>query len=275
MDTPLPPQHQHRQYQLQYQLHQHQRQHQHQSQSQQPQHDHPDNYRYQHRNDYDLLQKYQQEPHLMELVKGKYFHNSPQCVNPPRKRKQQPSQSTTKRATTKFATTAAGYSSTNNTQYTHSDQVNAQLLKEFIRQAGRNAKHPISSLDPISKPGYLPDLHYTQTVNGNYHHNPPLSTAYYSSLNRYSNIPYKIQTNHSATKKPKQPKLAQQHHHPYQRSANNPVGKPSMYSSDISQAQLLEIQAISRAQQDFIRAREQQEAEKGLLMKHHSKKAAH
>ena len=47
-----------------------------------------------------------------------------------------------------------------------------------------------------------------------------------------------------------------------------------MYSSDISQAQLLEIQAISRAQQDFIRAREQQEAEKGLLLKHHSKKAA-
>ncbi|OBZ83134.1 hypothetical protein A0J61_08817 [Choanephora cucurbitarum] len=73
------------------------------------------------------------------------------------------------------------------------------------------------------------------------------------------------------------------YHHPYyQRYGYSPgLGhspnraiqqKPTMYSSDLTKAQILEIQAISKAQQDFIRARERQEAEKSMMFKHHIKK---
>ncbi|CAO0794858.1 unnamed protein product [Mucor circinelloides] len=266
--------------------------------SHQPQYD----YYHQQRMNYEAQQKYYREQH----IKTKSYTIPPPPADPPRKRKQQ---LTTKRSSTKSNATSQ-YSSTNNTQYTHSDQVNAQLLKELIRQAGRNSKNPMNSnlgfdMAPSNRslnispplPSAPMDLQqYTSPMmNGNYpanQSNPPLSTPatthYHSNSSnnssRYSNnLPYKIQTN-AISKKSKQQKTHLHHHHPYQRtsstcSSSNAMGKPSMYSSDISQAQLLEIQAISRAQQDYIRAREQQEAEKGLLMKHHhhhhSKKSAH
>ncbi|GAN09164.1 hypothetical protein MAM1_0247d08686 [Mucor ambiguus] len=277
----------------------------------------PPQYDYYHQQhiQYEAQQRYCQEQHVMSLIKPKTYTTVPSApalapVDAPKKRKQP---STTKRNSTK-SSAASQYSSANNTQYTHSDQVNAQLLKELIRQAGRNAKHPMNSglgfdmatiasppnksliISPpppaavvvASVPSASMDLQqYTSPrMNGNYSTNHNTKAVYQSSSSnnssRYSHhLPYKIQT--SATSK--KPKLQKTHlHHPYQRSvsftSSNSMGKPSMYSSDISQAQLLEIQAISRAQQDFIRAREQQEAEKGLLMKHHhqhqhSKKAAH
>lgn len=279
--------------------------------NQPPQYD----YYHQQRLHYEAQQRYYQEQQVMDLFKPKSYVAP---ANPPKKRKQS---STTKRNSTKSSATSQ-YSSVNNTQYTHSDQVNAQLLKELIRQAGRNAKHPMNSslgfdmaaaaaaaaaagpspnkgliisppLPPITTASASLDLQqYTSpSMNGNYPANHTMkSSSSNNSSSRYShNLPYKIQTN-PMSKKSKQQKTHP--HHPYQRSSSftttsssssssNVMGKPSMYSSDISQAQLLEIQAISRAQQDFIRAREQQEAEKGLLMKHHhhhhphSKKAAH
>ncbi|KAI8356208.1 hypothetical protein BD560DRAFT_406843 [Blakeslea trispora] len=73
------------------------------------------------------------------------------------------------------------------------------------------------------------------------------------------------------------------HHHPYHpRYSHSPnlnhvtsramQQRQVMYSSELTKAQILEIQAISKAQQDFIRARERQEAEKNMMFKHHSKK---
>ncbi|CAO3644077.1 unnamed protein product [Mucor fragilis] len=277
-------------------------------------------YYQQQRINYEAQQRYYQEQHVMDLVKARSYTTIPPPApavvpaNLPKKRKQP---SATKRNSTK-SSAALQYSSANNTQYTHSDQVNAQLLKELIRQAGRNAKHPMNSslsFDTLSNkssnispplpppptaavvaiPSASMDLQqYTSpSMNGNYPVNHNNKTAYQTSLSntsssKYSHhLPYKIQTN-ATSKKSKQQKTHS--HHPYQRSSSsssftsnssNAMGKPSMYSSDMSQAQLLEIQAISRAQQDFIRAREQQEAEKELLMKHHhqhhqhSKKATH
>ncbi|KAK4510501.1 squalene synthetase-like protein [Mucor velutinosus] len=272
--------------------------------NQPPQYD----YYQQQRVNYEAQQRYYQGQHGVGLTRANTYTtppppplSAPTLANLPKKRKQNP---TTKRNSAK-SSAASQYSSANNTQYTHSDQVNAQLLKELIRQAGRNAKHPMNSSlgfdmaaaaslnkslnisPPLfagpTVPSTSMDLQqYTSPrMNGNYPANHNTKTAYQSSSSnnssRYSHhLPYKIQTN-ATSKKTKQQKTHL--YHPYQRSSsfanssssssNIIMGKPSMYSSDMSQAQLLEIQAISRAQQDFIRAREQQEAEKGLLMKHH------
>ncbi|CAO3627487.1 unnamed protein product [Mucor hiemalis] len=153
---------------------------------------------------------------------------------------------------------SSSYSS-NNSSYTHSDSVNAQLLRELIRQAGRSNANRKGSLDSSSSSvtssssslaypppvvDYLKDTSYLFN-NGNYHHR---------------NIIKPTKPIHNPQKNTGLPsnRMKIRHHS---------MGRPSMYSSDISQAQLLEIQAISRAQQDFIRTREQQEAEKELLSK--------
>jgi hypothetical protein len=192
----------------------------------------------------------------------------------------------------KRSTKVTGYSTSNNSNYTHSDSVNAQLLRELIRQAGRNNKimtrMPSSSSVEMTIPStntdfrLPPSSYYAPMANGNYHTQqqgycmnasdpvPSLSPAS-SHSSRHQPLPY-----HSSNRKPSSVKLQKSANHPYQRSApskSTHMGKPSMYSSDISQAQLLEIQAISRAQQDFIRAREQQEAEKEMMIKHQKKVA--
>jgi hypothetical protein len=164
--------------------------------------------------------------------------------------------------------------------------VNAQLLRELIRQAGRNNNSQNNSLDSSNSSVnssnssliFPPSADYRKETpyfnnNGNYQtsqhyrHHPYYIPSLPASRH---NLPYHIQT-----KKLSKPIQQQQKSSIFtnrSKSNQNSMGKPSMYSSDISQAQLLEIQAISRAQQDFIRAREQQEAEKEILVKHQQKK---
>jgi membrane-associated HD superfamily phosphohydrolase len=195
----------------------------------------------------------------------------------------------------KRSTKVSGYSTSSNSNYTNSDSVNAQLLRELIRQAGRNNRNATrmdsnSSVDMVNADFRLvppkDPYYYAPMANGNYHTQPyqqyctsassidlvgPPSLSPASSHSSRYHVP--LSYNHISSNKKT---VKQQKNHPYQRSSNSKssnMGKPSMYSSDISQAQLLEIQAISRAQQDFIRAREQQEAEKEMMMKHQKKVA--
>lgn len=171
------------------------------------------------------------------------------------------------------STSSSSSSSSSSNNYTHSDSVNAQLLRELIRQAGRthtqnssNSRTVDNSIIPssdINNKTFMP-------AHGNYqsyrHHPYYKSSPALTSTSRH-HLPYHIQTTKKISKQSKpvinRPPVSKSNHHP--------MGRPSMYSSDISQAQLLEIQAISRAQQDFIRAREQQEAEKEMMMKHQQK----
>lgn len=231
------------------------------------------------------LQKLQQHNFVTQLPQQpldlQTYQNLQPPIEPQRKRKNNSigsSDSNIAQQSQKRVSKSSSYSS-NNSSYTHSDSVNAHLLRELIRQAGRNNTNRNSSMDSncsstasnsssnlifppdYSNRNYLPNGNY-QT----YRHHP-----YYtpSSPSSRHNLPYHIQTKKLTTKLPKtvinRPSSANKSNH-------HPMGRPSMYSSDISQAQLLEIQAISRAQQDFIRAREQQEAEKEIMMKHQHKK---
>lgn len=277
------------------------------------------------------LQKEQQKVHQQELQHYMYkqsekcqpqlldqqhfqFHSNylthPQ-VNPPpmsnhQKRRKTSASSQTPKQSTKMST----YSSSNNSNYTHSDSVNAQLLRELIRQAGRNNRNisimnSNASIEVNNSSMILPSVnadfksvippkdsyHYAPTLNGNYHPQPYMQhLGYYTgassidfvrppslspaSSRHHVSLPYTIPNINN--KKHGTVKHQKSTNHPYQRhisSKSSNMGKPSMYSSDISQAQLLEIQAISRAQQDFIRAREQQEAEKEMSIKHQKKVA--
>ncbi|KAG2210249.1 hypothetical protein INT47_003234 [Mucor saturninus] len=211
------------------------------------------------------LQTFQNYQPPMEPQRKRKINNESNIVQPPQKR----------------VSKSSSYSS-NNSSYTHSDSVNAHLLRELIRQAGRNSMHRNGSMDStcsssiaISNNGnnsliFPPDYNTRNFLpDGNYQpYRHPYYTASSSPSSRHS-LPYHIQTKKISTKLPKN---AINRSSSATKPARHPMGRPSMYSSDISQAQLLEIQAISRAQQDFIRAREQQEAEKEIMMKHQHKK---
>lgn len=212
------------------------------------------------------LQSFQNYQPIMEPQRKRKNNNDSNMVQPPQKR----------------VSKSSSYSS-NNSNYTHSDSVNAHLLRELIRQAGRNSMHRNGSIDNnynsnigsscngSSNLIFPPDYNNRNFMpNGNYQpYRHPYYTSSSSSPSSRHSLPYHIQTKKLSTKLPKgvinRPSSAT-------KSSRHPMGRPSMYSSDISQAQLLEIQAISRAQQDFIRAREQQEAEKEIMMKHQHKK---
>lgn len=201
---------------------------------------------------------------------------------PPPKKKKNSASAGQKRMSKSSST----YSSSSNSSYTNSDSVNAQLLRELIRQAGKNNANRKGSLDSCSSSvtsssnssqaypppvvDYMKDTSYYYN-NGNYpssqhyRHHP-----YYTSPSPASvhlNLPYHMQAKKPATKSMHNTQKNMGIPNNRAKTKHHSMGRPSMYSSDISQAQLLEIQAISRAQQDFIRAREQQEAEKELLSK--------
>ncbi|KAI8063673.1 uncharacterized protein B0P05DRAFT_555232 [Gilbertella persicaria] len=140
----------------------------------------------------------------------------------------------------------------------YDDSMNAHLLRELLRQTSNKQQEMILHKD--AAPYYhLPTHIY------------PSSTSYYTSNPSIS----KPSSSSSYYKKSYTP--SKKNYHPYYYRSNHSSNrmaqyKPIMYSSELTQAQLLEIQAISRAQQDFIRAREQQEAEKEMMMKHQHKK---
>lgn len=202
---------------------------------------------------------------------------------PPQPKKKKNSASAGQKRMSKSSST---YSSNSNSNYTHSDSVNAQLLRELIRQAGRNNANRKGSLDscnssvtsssnssqayPPPVVDYMKDTSYYYN-NGNYpstqhyRHHPYYASP--SPVSMHHNLSYHLQTKKPAAKSIHNPQKNVGIPTNRMKTKHHSMGRPSMYSSDISQAQLLEIQAISRAQQDFIRAREQQEAEKELLSK--------
>ncbi|KAI8883015.1 hypothetical protein K501DRAFT_273124 [Backusella circina FSU 941] len=158
-------------------------------------------------------------------------------------------------------------------EYENSDDVNAQLLRELIKQTTNKRNHqdfvvpmeysPPKEMPPqfalsknVSAVGQEQQLYHARRYGGG---SNPDSQIPNSKRHNVPPVPYHIQT--TVAKKSTKNKVY------HRRPSNNINNRPPMYSSDINPAQLLEIQAISRAQQDFIRAREQQEAEKELFLK--------
>jgi hypothetical protein len=158
--------------------------------------------------------------------------------------------------------------------YENSDDVNAQLLRELIKQTTNKRNHPNKEFPApmdYSPPNEMTQFGLPKNPSGT--HGGQEQQIYHARRYCGSNpdpqipnskrhnvppVPYHIQT--TAPKKVTKTEV-------YHRRPSSMNNRPSMYSSDINPAQLLEIQAISRAQQDFIRAREQQEAEKELFLK--------
>ncbi|GAA5813893.1 hypothetical protein MFLAVUS_007381 [Mucor flavus] len=206
-----------------------------------------------------------------QLPKQQLPFNLPLYPNEKIERKRKNTSACTTQSQKRVPKSTSSSSSSSSNNYTHSDSVNAQLLRELIRQAGRSHTQNKSSRSVNTSiiPCSSSDIKTFMPTHGNYqsyrHHPYYKSSSALVSTSRH-HLPYHIQTKKiSKQQKPviNRPPVSKSNHHP--------MGRPSMYSSDISQAQLLEIQAISRAQQDFIRAREQQEAEKEMMMKHQQK----
>lgn len=224
-----------------------------------------------------LLQQQQQQKRsynqhsVTQLPKQQLPFDLPLYPNEKIERKRKNTSACTTQSQKRVPKSTSSSSSSSSNNYTHSDSVNAQLLRELIRQARRSHTQNSSSrpVDASIIPCSSSDIKTFMPTHGNYqsyrHHPYYKSTSALASTSRH-HLPYHIQTKKiSKQQKPviNRPPVSKSNHHP--------MGRPSMYSSDISQAQLLEIQAISRAQQDFIRAREQQEAEKEMMMKHQQK----